>query len=319
MEKSIQGAQKIINDKINKKLDTNEITFDGYQKFYSFTNENIANYLNFLEFNEKNNALTALASGDHAFNLITKGILSVDTFDMNRLTEYYALGLKRAAILKYDYYGFINIFNKLLSDKTTSLEISEIIIDLLQYMDERHKKFWKEIIDYMFFLYNKWDINFNYLRALTLGGLFTKDFKRMNNYLLSESDYNILRANLAKANISFKYSDAYDLDKNFNSQYNVIILSNILDYFTDHFGKKWQYDKLKEYEEKLRPLTKKGATVFLHYIYFYGNQALPKTELFHSSNVHIENLDDEEVLSFNRYLYFNAPEDPKDAIILKRY
>ena len=64
-----------------------------------------------LDFKDKKKALSVLASGDHVFNLIYYGILNIDTFDTNRLTEYYALGLKRAALLAFTYEEYL-LFNQ---------------------------------------------------------------------------------------------------------------------------------------------------------------------------------------------------------------
>ena len=57
----------------------------------------------------KNNGLTVLGSGVYAFSLITNGVMNVDTFDINRLIEFYALGLNRAMILKYSYQECLDI------------------------------------------------------------------------------------------------------------------------------------------------------------------------------------------------------------------
>ena len=122
--------------------------FSKYQKVYLSTNENIKEYLDLVSFKNKTNALTVLASGDHAFNLITKGILNIDTFDTNILTTYYVFGLKYAMILKYSYKEYLNILS-ILTNKQTNLElITTIIKDLLPYMDLKYRNYWNEIIDY---------------------------------------------------------------------------------------------------------------------------------------------------------------------------
>ncbi len=86
-EKSLEGVKKIVSG------ETSSGGFFGeYDKFYPYTNECISGYLRFVDFIKKNSALSVLSSGDHVFSLISHGINNVDTFDINRLTEYYALG-----------------------------------------------------------------------------------------------------------------------------------------------------------------------------------------------------------------------------------
>ena len=121
--------------------------YSCYDYFYSFTNENINAYTELID-NNPQSALTVLASGDQPYNLITKGILDIDTFDINLMTEFYALGLKRAMILKYNHDEFINIVLKIMRYQFTIEEEIEFIIDLLPYMDTEYRLFWKTIVDY---------------------------------------------------------------------------------------------------------------------------------------------------------------------------
>jgi len=149
MEKCIEGAKRLIEHQIkNKQICNVGESFAEYQKVYAWTNEYIKGYLDLVSFTNKDSALAVMASGDHAFNLIEKGISNVDTFDTNRLTEFYALGLKRAMILKYDYKTFLEVTQRLYSDDITIAEISEIVFGLLPFMDRKHAIYWRNIIDF---------------------------------------------------------------------------------------------------------------------------------------------------------------------------
>jgi len=99
MERAIEGAKKLIETQVRGlQTDGNFAKFREFGKNYFWTNENIAGYLDLVDFEGKINALSVLASGDQAFNLVTNGIMDIDTFDINALSEYIALGLNRAAI-----------------------------------------------------------------------------------------------------------------------------------------------------------------------------------------------------------------------------
>lgn len=76
------------------------------QPVYLWTNENVRGYQNLFE--GKKNVLSVLSSGDQIFNMLLKGVIKIDTFDNNGLTEYFTLGLKKAMILKYSYEEFLN-------------------------------------------------------------------------------------------------------------------------------------------------------------------------------------------------------------------
>ncbi|MBQ4584294.1 MAG: hypothetical protein IJA94_05360 [Bacilli bacterium] len=54
--------------------------------------------------------MCVLSRGDHAFNAICHGIDKVDTFDVNRLTEYYAIGFKKRAIECLNFEQFCSLY-----------------------------------------------------------------------------------------------------------------------------------------------------------------------------------------------------------------
>ena len=85
--------------------------FTDFDKVYPFTNEYITGYLDYVNFTGKSSALSVLSSGDHTFSLITKGITNIDTFDVNGLTEFYSLGLKRALITIFSYTEFLEFID----------------------------------------------------------------------------------------------------------------------------------------------------------------------------------------------------------------
>lgn len=127
MNEAINATQKMIETQVDaQRILRTGIPFSEYQRVYKDTNENIDGYMRLMDLEGKRNALTVLASGDHAFNLVYHGILDIETFDTNRLTEYYSLGLKRAAILKYDYYSYLCFMQKNCRSKNLIRRINRV-------------------------------------------------------------------------------------------------------------------------------------------------------------------------------------------------
>ena len=310
----IEEAKRIIATQIvyNKIFRLNE-TYAEYQRCFFWTNENISAYLDLTDFNEKESALAVASSGDQAFNLINKGVLNIDTFDINKLTEYFAFGFKRAMILKYDYKSFCKIITEI--RKTDNIEyISDIIIGLLPYMESKHAIFWQTLVDYNNDLQREFQTKLNLLLMLTYEKEVDIFKKALNNYLKSEEEYEKLRKNLWLANISFKNANAKDLAKEFSKEYDFILLSNILDNFNGIWGDCWTKDKLEEYIKNLERITKTDGIIFLHYLMFYVIDDKIKKLPFNDSQVVIKDLSNVEVHQISlKYL----PE-VKDGIILKR-
>ena len=298
MEKCIEGAKRLIEHQIkNKQICNVGESFAEYQKVYAWTNEYIKGYLDLVSFTNKDSALAVMASGDHAFNLIEKGISTVDTFDTNRLTEFYALGLKRAMILKYDYKTFLEVTQRLYSDDITIAEISEIVFGLLPFMDRKHAIYWRNIIDFNMHIQRENNTSLNLFRMLNFANNF-ENMDLLNNYLVDEEHYERLRNCLGSANITFKCANAMNLESEFNSQYDFILLSNILDYFSIRWKFDWDYEKLKKYEESLKKILKPEGIIFLKYIMLHGiTDKMVKTTVIGNHLVTSKDLTDEEIVN----------------------
>ena len=309
----INEVQNIIYNQVNNgKYYSSGIPFSKYQKVYLSTNENINEYLNNVDFNKKTNALSVMASGDHIFNIINKGILNIDTFDTNAITEYYVLGLKKAMILKYNYKEYLKTYSKF-CDKFISLdELTFILKELLIYMDDKYKIFWNSIIEYNYKIQknNKNKINLFYMLFINISSVdyITKN----NNYLLNENEYNKLKDNINKTNILFKNINAKDLYKEFNNKYDFILLSNILDYFNKYYNYKFDYDCLREYIDNLFNILKENGTIFLNYIIKYSTNNFKRNYIINNSNIKITDLSQEKVISVNSFDRTNC----QDGVLL---
>ena len=241
--------------------------FSEYSPFYKGTNESISSYMPLIDMTDYHNALAVLSSGDHAFNLIHSDIMDIDTFDSNKLTEYYALGIKRAMIMKYSYIEYLHVLIDIIYDELSSEEEIELIKGLLPYMESEHRKYWKGLLSYSSSVQNGINKKLPLLKMLSKPA-FTNPIA-LNSYLKSKEDYDKLKGRIGNANIRFTYCNAIDLASKMPGNYDVIMFSNILDYFYMEYGYLWGYDKLKAYEEKTLPLLSENGVAFLAYIYSY--------------------------------------------------
>jgi len=314
MEKHIEGAKQLIEQQVtHNKISSFGARFAEHQKVYSWTNENIAAYLDTENFENKNSALTVLASGDHTFNLLFNGVNNIDTFDSNALTEFYALGFKRAMILKYDYHTFLDLMGKLLHENTSIIEINDIIASLFPYMEKEHKIFWVSIIEYNYKLQKEHNTNLNLFLMLTLANNNIESIFH-NNYLFNEENYNKLKSKLTQANITFKCANAVNLASDFSGEYDFILLSNILDYFNHVWGYQWKYEDLKSYLNNLESICNNDSIIFIKYIYYYGTKMNKKRYIFTSFGVTASDLTDEEII-----LFPSLPGSSiSDGMVLKR-
>ena len=289
--------------------------FDGYQRVYFQTNENIDDYLSLYDISQKENALCVAGSGDQAFSLITKGINNIQLFDINKLTEYIVIGLKKAIILKYNYDEYFEIIMKLTNPLNNSMIIYNIINSLIPYMEEKYQIFWLEIINYYKMLQIREKHNsINLINMLCLTNI-EQLISNNSSYLNSEEDYNNLKNKLKNATISFKYANALTLKKDFkNNKFDLILLSNILDYFHMYWGNNWPIAYLNNYVDSLNSIMNNNGILYLHYAFnphFWPN-------IFNGTNIKISNLSAiYEIKKINNLNNFGNSKQ-KDAIILKR-
>jgi len=310
MEKSLSAAKKMIDKRIqNKTYISNESPKENYSKNYLFTNENIAAYLNQTNLEGKEKALTVLASGDQTFNLISKGILSIDTFDKNGLTSYTALGLKRALIEKYDYNTFCEMINKLQQKDILLEELSEIILNSLTFVDKEYRMFWQELIYYNY----KTQIKIPKERQINLFNIMfyksTLGNCNGNIYLESESEFEKFKTNLKKANITFNHCDAANITENFSGKYDLILLSNILDYMHLNWEFRWDINVLNKYIEDLYSICNNNAEIMLYYV-LVNRYA---REIF-KSNTMINEIENSSIIRVPSII----KKDAEDALILLR-
>lgn len=320
MKEDIVATKEMIKKQVDVgKIFMFGIPFSKYQRVYGFTNENINGYLSQFSYEGTDRALTVMASGDHFLNLAYYGIHHIDTFDSNQLTEYYALGIKRAAILSFSYHDYLQFYEKILNPNTSLEELTELVWSLLPFMELKHKIYWESILSFNYQIQKDKKAILNLFHMLLINIHSTHSLLLKNTYLLSEENYNLLRKNLASVQIQFKCCDCLDLQKYFYSYYDFIFLSNIPDYFFKKFGYYWEYPKLVEaiaYFKKL--LLEGGILGFAYLIECYSLSDAYKTNLILNSNIKKEDLTTEEILLVPHISNNSIAKTIKDGLLLER-
>lgn len=285
--------------------------FDGYHRVYFQTNENIEGYLSLEDLSHKEKALCVAGSGDQAFSLISKGINNIQLFDINKLTEYMIMGLKKTMILKYNYSKYFDMIIKLIDSKTSYNFIYNTISELIPYMEEKYQYFWLEVINYYKELQLQEKTDYNLIHMLSLINV-EQIVKNNSTYLNSKEDYNSLKTNLKETQINFKYINALNLKSELkNNKYDLILLSNILDYFHLYWHSNWPISYLECYVDGLTNLMNNNSILFLHYA--FTPYIWPK--IFSGTNIKLKNLPASyEVRELDNLNNLKQ----KDTIILKR-
>ena len=214
-----------------RRLRRNNPNVDGgeYSMYYRFTNEPFANFINKINVSANTEVLTVLASGDQAFNFIQAGANHIDTFDINRLTEYFALGFKKTAIQILKYEQFLKLFNynNLKPENKSDLELEKIIIESCS---EEYKWFWQEFTRILK------DKSLNPSVFEISDGFHSNIVKNhhFNSYMNNEENYKILQKRLLETTITFQPLELSDVSKKINKKYDYVFISNILDTYDAH-------------------------------------------------------------------------------------
>ena len=309
MDESTLYAKEMIKNQVNQKRITNVFEpFSKYSKGYLWTNENIKEYINKKYISEYNSALSVTGSGDHLFNLILNNVLNIDTFDTNTLTEYNVLGLKKALIEKFKYNDFLTICELIANNMLTLVETTYLIKDLLPLMDKKYRKYWQKISEYNYQLQKNNDEYLDLFAMLFININEKNNFIRRNSYLMGKDNYDKFKENMMRANINFYCTNAINILDTFpNQKYDVILLSNILDYITIN----WNYEQLRKFEDELLFITNNNGKIFLAYLLNYYNKN--NKNIFRRADIKKEELINEIIIELKEKDYKH-----NDAVILIR-
>lgn len=186
--------------------------FCGNAPVYLFTNENISGYLPHLGNMTGARVLSVCASGDHAFECLLAGASYVDTFDIN-INQKNVVELKTHMIRHLPYEQFLEFF-----------------FGTYHFFDPKilnpiRDKFSDDLKDFLFGYKSRGNKMFWYQDGVSPGFDIFKI-----SYLQNPNKYYELREKLSEK-ISFTNCDIREISTKFTQKYDVILLSNIADYF----------------------------------------------------------------------------------------
>ena len=213
--------------------------FKYHNKIYPRTNENLKDLFSNFDVSDKD-VLSVLASSDQVFTARYLGARSVDSFDINKLTLYYyylRIWLMKYMNLEYPTdeffnYGDIDIWKKLYEIEVNTEE------------EKAAKEFWLKYIQITNGLPNSYLF---YITGINNRNVFSNDLDKVTDNELVFYNESIF--------------DELDIDK----QYDIIILSNILEYTTS----KEDYWNVSENLKRL--LKKDGLAVCSYMMNCNGN------------------------------------------------
>lgn len=211
----IRYAEKIIGNSYNN---NNDKSFHNTSFIYKTTNENIDKYFDYLK--NKNKVLSVISSGDQIINSILSGTKEITAFDISRFPRYF-LYFKLASILSLTQTQYLNLFYEEAS--TNSEYYDELYEKIRKNLDLESKKFWDKLFDF----YEWFDI---YSSNLYSHEPYSKNIQIQRNPYLIESNYKKLKSLIPNTNLKYINSDLRYLFEKTQDKYDLIYLSNILEY-----------------------------------------------------------------------------------------
>ena len=252
--------------------------YKEYSRPHQSTNEYLRGKYSQVDLSKCKNALTVLSSGDHVFNLLYHDVLNIDTFDCNRLTEYYALGFKLTAIKVLTFKQFEDLFADR-DDYERSIE--KYVISKMPF---HYQLFWQRLLE------KCQDIGFE--RPTVFDFCRDVGYDRSHHFDYSEARtrYNTLNAyrnpegfekvkeNLKKANITFKVSDIREIPQKFGAC-DFIELSNIIGVLMNWIEPKLLISIIKNIYDS--NLNNNGEMIFT---YRYNSPTIARDEVYNEIN-----------------------------------
>lgn len=294
--------------------------FGEYSAMYTFTTENLASYLNKFDINGKS-ILTVTASGDQLINLALLGASSVDNFDSCK-NAYYMTKLKIAALKSLTYEEFLLYFSYCEEQEIDHLGIIPIeqpvnenprFLSYNLYLKIRNY-LENDVIYYFDYLYNEYNFSGE---KLGNSSLFYKNSMKNaianNNYLFSADNYYEARSRIEQVSYNFYNCDVYQI-YNIQSQYDIILLSNIYDYVT--FDEYNQINDNTEYiqyiKNNLDCILNSEGKVAVTYQYRYREKNMANRtalqKLFGKGKYIIENKPELDKYKFKKIIVSNSTD-----------
>lgn len=219
-------------------------TFHSESFIYKKTNEKLNEFIDLLL--NKDKVLSVIGSGDQILNTLLTKPSKIDAFDISAFPKFF-LKLKIASIKSLSRDEYIKFFFS-----TTETFLDEYYDDL--YFDKIRKKLDDEAEDFWTYLfqYNDWYDIYN-STLFSSESVFEEQAIIQNKYL-DNNEYYKLRDILQ--NVQINYIETNLLDLKINDTYDLIYLSNILEYV-----------KKSAYFDKIDELSVKNKGIIISYIF----------------------------------------------------
>lgn len=292
----IRNAKKLLNE---EKHDDDVTKFSRYTSTYLFSNENQTSYF----YNKtyiNNSILTVTASGDFALNYLLKGAKKITCFDVNRFSRY-VTELKIAAIKALDEIEFLDYLTyENIKHKENNLFGKKYFEKIYKYLEGEIKKFWENIYDSIYSVPEiDHFLNSYFFRLCDFKIDLHSKVVRMKNPYLQDDNYKVLKKNLLNGyDIKFKECSITELLQ-FESQYDEINLSNILQYHEDICGLE-SLRKVKKFIKRLaRNNLEENGMIVVDYLWGCSMRRNP----------YLKGKLEKYLLSLNSKNYFNVLEE----------
>lgn len=276
LNEDIICAQSIIS---NHYTDNFNCAFNDKSKIYRGTNEYVTFPSYYEALKDKKRILSVIGSGDQIINSILLGSEDINGFDISRFPKYYLM-LKLAAIETLSRDDYLSFF---IGDLDKEMYSSSHYDKIRCELNGDYLTFWDSIFDF----FDQYEISES--------RLFSSDFMTSkiminNNPYLQDENYKILKLKIKDLNISFYDGNITKIleETNFKKGFNLINLSNIVQYPDSNFNINWEkvYRKYKEFVERL-PLEEKGIAL----TYFFGFNKRFLESIFSSENYNLEQIE----------------------------
>lgn len=301
-------------------MKTPYIKIKRFQQVYSFSNENLVSALQ--NFNVRDQeCLCVQASSDQVLDLYALGAKSIDTFDINPLTEPYFYLKKAAFCAGFNQNDFLYFFS--CHNFCSSALNLNMFHFLRRYLEGDMLRYW----DFVFTNYSPKELKHH---LFSFEQIHPYVLKQTLNYLDDEK-FRWLQKNIAKLSVQFHYSDFLSLFKLLNRKYDFMYFSNIIQYIENMFPTNYNLTTLSDEIRKLNcfksvieeylPFLNDAGIIMAGYLYFLQGNVLQ--EPIFRENLRNQVFGDHyEYISF-RSIYdiqhnFQVPHQDDTCMILKK-
>ena len=259
--KDIYIAKKVISGSLKPE----DFCYDDHSSIYKTTNENINHepYIDALR--NRRRVLSIIGSGDQIINAILFGAKNIVGIDISSFPKYF-LSLKLAAIKTLKKEAYLNYFYGE-QDVAFNLDLYELIRNEL---DEESRLFWD-------CQYNSFEPNKIYNSKL-FSSFGSKKLAIRHNPFLKDNNFNELRKKIDSSSIELLNGNMFDVNKNNYDNFDLIILSNIINYVNSFFNDRLtaqefeqkMTDSMNKYKEYLKNLPLNNGGIALTYNINFG-------------------------------------------------